>query len=61
MKHTVSRLVLAGLGLLSASLMAWAQTDSTYGSTSLGVYPPNIGYGTGGPMMMLTASPSMSS
>jgi len=56
MKHIVSRLVLAGLGLLSASLMAWAQTDSTYGSTSLGVYPPNIGYGTGGPMMMLTAS-----
>jgi type IV pilus assembly protein PilY1 len=57
MKHIFSRLMFAGVGLLSASLVAWAQgTDSTYSSTKLGVFPPNIGYGIGGPMMMLAAS-----
>lgn len=43
--------------LLMLGLTAWAQSsDGLYRSTNLGAYPPNIGYGVGGPMMMLTAS-----
>lgn len=39
-------------------LAAHAQTtvSSYFVSTPLSAYPPNVGYGVGGPMMMLTAS-----
>lgn len=39
-------------------LAAQAQTtvSSYFASTPLSAYPPNVGYGVGGPMMMLTAS-----
>lgn len=61
MPTLVSRLALACSSLLALTLAlsAGAQSSSgasTFSSSSLGAYPPNIGYGTGGPMMMLTAS-----
>ncbi len=43
--------------LLGGSALSWAQsTDGLYRSNPLGAYPPNLGYGATGPMMMLTAS-----
>ncbi len=51
------------LGLASVSATVWAQTatntlatDGAYRSSSLSAYPPNIAFGSGGPMMMLAAS-----
>lgn len=60
MNAIVSRVLLmlgAVCALLGATAMGWAQTsDALYRSSSLGPYPPNLGYGASGPMMMLTAS-----
>lgn len=61
MSRIFSRTLLVSLGLLALTLTAlqpgWAQsTDSAYRSSALGLYPPNIGFGTGGPMVMLAAS-----
>lgn len=61
MPTLVSRLALVCTSLLALTLTlsAGAQSTadtSTFSSSNLGAYPPNIGYGTGGPMMMLTAS-----
>lgn len=60
MNLIVARLLLclgAACALLGTTALSWAQsTDGTYRSTGLGPYPPNLGYGASGPMMMLTAS-----
>lgn len=60
MQTFVSRLALTVASLLSLTLTvgvsAQSADTSTFASSGLGAYPPNIGYGTGGPMMMLTAS-----
>lgn len=53
------RLALIATSLLSLSLTVWAQSTATaarYTSSAISAYPPNISQGTGGPMMMLTAS-----
>lgn len=43
--------------LLGATALGWAQSaDGLYRSTALSAYPPNLGFGATGPMMMLTAS-----
>lgn len=43
--------------LLGTTALGWAQSaDGLYRSTPLGPYPPNLGFGATGPMMMLTAS-----
>lgn len=48
------------LGVISLSATVLAQTagltDGAYTSSNLGIFPPNVGYGAGGPMLMLTAS-----
>lgn len=60
MNLIVARLLLclvAAFAFLGTAALSWAQsTDGTYRSTGLGPYPPNLGYGAAGPMMMLTAS-----
>ena len=61
MSRTLSRTLLVGLGLLALVLTVarpgWAQSsDGAYRSSPLGLYPPNIGFGSGGPMVMLAAS-----
>lgn len=60
MSRIFSRTLLVSLGLLlavSAMRPGWTQSvDASYRSTPLGLYPPNIGFGASGPMMMLTAS-----
>jgi len=60
MNLIVVRLLLclgAACTVLGTTALSWAQsTDGTYRSTGLGPYPPNLGYGATGPMMMLTAS-----
>lgn len=45
------------VALLGSSALGWAQsTDGLYRSSPLGAYPPNLGFGATGPMMMLAAS-----
>lgn len=58
MNFSLPRLALAAVSLVSFSLTVWAQStvDPRFSSSSLAAYPPNISEGTGGPMMMLTAS-----
>lgn len=49
--------LLSVLGVQVASAQSTAPTASTgYTSGALSVFPPNVGYGVGGPMMMLAAS-----
>lgn len=52
------RLILAPLALLFFALTAWSQApvDPSFSSTGLSAYPPHLGPGVGGPMMMLVAS-----
>lgn len=53
------RLVLAAFASLFVTLTVWAQSagiDPLYASSALTAYPPYLGGGSGGPMMMLTAS-----
>lgn len=58
MNLSLPRLALAAVSLASFSLTVWAQSgiDQRFSSSNLAAYPPNIAEGTGGPMMMLTAS-----
>lgn len=60
MLRIVSRaLLMGGASLLSLAVVhpGWAQSgEGAYKSSPLGLYPPNIGSGASGPMMMLTAS-----
>ncbi len=54
-----SRLALAALVTFSCATTAWAQStvpEARFTSNPIAAYPPNISQGTGGPMMMLTAS-----
>jgi type IV pilus assembly protein PilY1 len=60
----LSKVLLAGCGLLLSSSQVWAQASATstttnspvFSGTNLTAYPPNIALGMGGPMMMLVAS-----
>ncbi len=58
MLNPLRRLILAPLALLFMALTAWSQSvvSPTFASSSLPAYPPYLGAGVGGPMMMLTAS-----
>lgn len=58
MLNPLRRLILAPLALLFVALTAWSQSaaNPTFASSNLPAYPPYLGAGVGGPMMMLTAS-----
>lgn len=58
MLNPLRRLILAPLALLFVALTAWSQSavNPTFASSSLPAYPPYLGAGVGGPMMLLTAS-----
>lgn len=59
MKIHWPRLAFAALVTLSCATTAWTQStapSARFTSSSITAYPPNISQGTGGPMMMLTAS-----
>ena len=61
MSQLSSRILLLAVGALALALTALRpaeaqSSDGLYRSTPLGLYPPNIGFGSSGPMVMLTAS-----
>ena len=61
MSHLSSRVLLLCVSVLALALTAVQQaqaqsSDGLYRSTPLGLYPPNIGFGSSGPMVMLAAS-----